>query len=256
MTEQIRAQACLKGHPVSLHILDFGLFRVHENARVIGISGFLIQTSADERILVDTGFPAKYADDPARATMEDHLDQFGEVLHCDRSNTPDAQLALAGVSLSDITLMVQTHTHIDHIGGLHLCPQVPILIAHAERALPRPLYWGSVQPLTWPERDYIRLEADTTLGPCFDILLVPGHAPGQLAMVIELPETGPVLLTSDAISRPSELVTGFSGSWDETLAAHHAARLDKIAKARNATVIYGHCPEQWKILKKAPLSYR
>ena len=37
----------LKGHPVSLAVLDYGLFRVNSNGRVIGICGYLVRTSAD-----------------------------------------------------------------------------------------------------------------------------------------------------------------------------------------------------------------
>ena len=53
----------LKGHPVSLAVLDYGLFRVNSNGRVIGICGYLVRTSADEHVLIDTGFPSKYTED-------------------------------------------------------------------------------------------------------------------------------------------------------------------------------------------------
>ena len=67
------AKNFLKGRPVSLHILDYGLFKVHANDRVIGICGFLIQTDAGESILVDTGLPKKYAEDKAAAVSYTHL---------------------------------------------------------------------------------------------------------------------------------------------------------------------------------------
>ena len=47
----------LSGHPVSLAVLNFGLFTVHSNGRIIGIPGFLVETSAGEKVLIDTGFP-------------------------------------------------------------------------------------------------------------------------------------------------------------------------------------------------------
>ncbi|MEY3684375.1 MAG: hypothetical protein RLZZ394_206, partial [Actinomycetota bacterium] len=52
----------LKGRPISLSVLDFGLFQVHANGRIIGIPGALIETDAGERVLIDSGFPQKYAD--------------------------------------------------------------------------------------------------------------------------------------------------------------------------------------------------
>lgn len=251
----MKAQGYLKGHPISLHVLDYGLFKVHANGRIIGICGFLIRTSEDEQVLVDTGFPAKYADDAQAATTEDRLYEFGEVLRCTTDNLPEAQLSLAGSSLKAIDLMIQTHTHIDHVGGISACPQAPILMARAERALDRPLYWGKVQPLDWPDRDYLLVDEDTRIGPDFQVLFTPGHAPGQLSLMLRLPELGPVLLTSDAISRPAEIEEKFTGSWDEELACLHGNRLMRLAQENEAEVIYGHCPKQWPNLRKSPAFY-
>lgn len=104
-----------KGRPVSLCVLDYGMFRVHAGPRVVGICGFLIRTDADECILIDSGFPAKYADDPKAATLTDGLDSFSDVLNCSAENLVAAQLELAGVGPNELTLLIQSHTH---IGGL------------------------------------------------------------------------------------------------------------------------------------------
>jgi N-acyl homoserine lactone hydrolase len=245
----------LKGRPASLHILDYGLFRVHANGRIIGICGYLVTTDAGERVLVDTGFPASYATDIAAASARDRLGEFGQVLACGPANLPAAQLALCGVSPDQIDLMIQTHTHIDHVGGLADFPRAPMVIAAAERALPRPLYWGDVQPLDWPERDYVVIGDDCPIGPGFALLQAPGHAPGQLALMVDLPQTGPVLLTSDAISRPAEIDEGFDTARDPAAAIASAARIMAMADRRGAFVIYGHCPRQWPNLRKAPEGY-
>jgi N-acyl homoserine lactone hydrolase len=251
----MQAAGFLKGRPVSLHVLDYGLFKVHANGRVIGICGFLIQTDAEEKVIVDTGFPEKYAHDSAAATQQDKLYEFGEVLSCEPDNLPVAQLARAGVTPEQITLHILTHTHIDHVGGIAGFSHAPMLLSAAERSLPKPLYWGSIQPLDWPDLDYLVLDGDTFIGPGFQVLSAPGHSPGQIAMMIELPQTGPVLLTSDAISRPAEIDEEFAGSWDAPLALASANRLMKLATEAGAFVIYGHCPEQWGKLKKAPVAY-
>ncbi|MEQ6204546.1 MBL fold metallo-hydrolase [Sulfitobacter sp. HNIBRBA2951] len=242
----------LKGKPIRLAVLDYGLFQVHANGRVIGICGYVIQTDADETVLIDTGFPAKYAIDAQAATDEDALGSFGRVLSVTPDNMPAAQLAKLGLTPRDITLMIQSHTHIDHVGHMDLCPHAPILIARAERDLPKPMYWSGKQPLDWPDAEYITVTQDFALGDGFDVLLCPGHAPGQLAFMLELPQTGAVLLTSDAISRASEVDEGFAGSWDVPLAIHHGARILEMARAKDAMVIYGHSPEQWPTLRKAP----
>jgi len=245
----------LNARPASLHILDYGLFRVHANGRIIGICGYLITTEAGERVLVDTGFPPEYATDHAAASARDGLGSFGEVLVCTPDNLPAAQLARCGVVPGQIDLMIQSHTHIDHLGGLAEFPQAPVLIAAAERALPRPLYFGARQPVDWPDRRYLTLDRDTEIGPGFTVLMAPGHAPGQMALMIDLPQTGPVLLSSDAISRPAEIDEGFDTAPDPAQARASAARILALADRRGAFVIYGHCPRQWPNLRKAPEGY-
>lgn len=242
----------IKGQVQQLHVLDYGLFKVHANGRVIGICGFLIVTDAGERILVDTGFPQKYAQDAKAATHEDKLGSFGEVLHVGPENMPISQLACSGTGIEDIDLLVITHTHIDHVGGIANVPNAPILIAAAERALPKPLYWNGAQPMEWPDREYLLVERDFDLGPNIRVLFVPGHAPGQLALLLELPESGPMLLVSDAISRPAEVDEKFAGSWNEDMAIASGARLIALAEKAGAQIIYGHCPEQWNTLRKTP----
>ena len=96
----------LSGHPISLTVLDFGLFTVHANGRIIGIPGFLIVTSAGEKVLLDTGFAKKYADDVEAASAEDNLGEFGKVLELTHENQPEAQLAKMGLSKSDLDLLI------------------------------------------------------------------------------------------------------------------------------------------------------
>ncbi|MFZ3583093.1 N-acyl homoserine lactonase family protein [Loktanella sp. DJP18] len=247
--------ALLKGRPARLTVLNFGSFRVHAGPRDIGICGFLITTNAGEHVLIDSGFPAKYADDPHRATEEDNLGIFGAVLSITTDNMPAAQLALAGVSPKDIDLFILTHTHIDHLGGLFDFVQAPLLISATERALPKPLYWSGGQPWDWPDRQYVTVVDDARIGPGFELFHVPGHAPGQIAFLLELPQTGPVLLASDAISRPSEMDEAFDTAWRPEQAIASAARLMQIAQQRDAFVIYGHGPDQWPTLRKSPAFY-
>ncbi|AXT25559.1 N-acyl homoserine lactonase family protein [Ruegeria sp. AD91A] len=251
----MQAEGFVKGRPTELAVLNYGLFKVHSNGRIIGICGFVIRTEAGELILIDTGLPAKYATDTDAAVKEDRLFEFGEVLICGPDNLPEAQLAKLGIKPADVTLQICTHTHIDHVGGLGDFPASPILISAAERALRRPLYWGDVQPLEWPNRNYFEVEGDVEIGPGLTVLAAPGHAPGQIAMMVDLP-SGAFLLTSDAISRSAEIDEKFAGSWDEQAAIASADRLMRLASQRDAFVIYGHCPEQWPELKKAPEFYR
>lgn len=239
-----------------LYVLDFGLFQVHENGRIIGIPGFLIQTSDGKNILVDTGFPASYADDPEAASAVDGLDSFGKVLRLTAENLPEAQLAKCGLKKADITHLIMTHSDIDHVGALHDFPQAEMIIGQAERALPRPRYFGfdTISTLTWPVHQPTRLiDSDCELCPGLTILTTPGHSPGHISLLLTLPQTGTVILTGDAISRPAEIEEGFVGY--PQIAQVSAARIMKLAAELNAFLIYGHDPAQWDDLRKAPAWY-
>lgn len=238
-----------------LYILDFGLFQVHQNNRVIGIPGYLIQTHDGENILVDTGFHPKYVTDVEQATREDGLESFGRIISLTADNLPIAQLAKIGLQPSDITTLIMTHTDIDHVGGLGDFPQAPIVIHADERAFPQPRYWNNRSPIEWPDSVYQLIDVDCELCPGVTLLSTPGHAPGHLSLLVRLPETGSVLLIGDAISRPAELEDGFDGSWNPELAQASADKLMAIAERENTFIIYGHDPEQWPTLQKAPDFY-
>jgi N-acyl homoserine lactone hydrolase len=239
-----------------LYVLDFGLFEVHENGRVIGICGFLIRTDTGQNILVDTGFPARYADDSQAASIEDGLDEFGRVLELTQENLPDGQLALAGLVPEDVTHVIMTHTDIDHVGGIGDFPQAPMVIGRAERALDRPRYFGGRSPLSWPtDVRYEVIDQDIELFPGVTVLTTPGHSPGHISLLVHLPRTGAVLLTGDALNRPDEVEEDFAGAWDPGKARASAERLMAIAEKERAWVIYGHDPPQWKTLQKAPAYY-
>lgn len=252
----MQSETILSGTIQRLYVLDYGLFQVHENGRVIGIPGYLIQTHDGANILVDTGFPARYADDAEQASLDDGLGSFGRVLKLGRENLPAAQLARIGLEPGDINLLVMTHTDIDHVGGIAEFPQATIVIGQAERLLEQPRYFGDRSPIAWPTGvNYQVIDDDTELCPGVALFYTPGHSPGQMSLLVRLPQTGAVLLTGDAISRPAEVAEGFGGAWDAEQAQAGAERLLALAQREQATIIYGHDPEQWDTLRKAPEFY-
>ena len=236
-----------------LYVLDFGLFEVHEDGRAIGIPGYLLKARSGECILVDTGFPAAYYEDAARASAADGLDRFGRLIRLTEGQRPEAQLALAGIGAADITHVVLTHSDIDHIGGIGAFEDAVLVMGTAERALDRPRYFPGAPQIPWPRHRRVQLvDADTELVPGLTVLSTPGHSPGHLSLLADLPGTGPIVITADAVSRPSQLHDGFTDAWDSDEAMRQATRLMTIARDRRALVIFGHDPAQWPVLRKAP----
>ena len=83
----------------------------------------------------------------------------------------------------------------------------------------------------------------------------PGHTAGHMSLLLTLPE-GAVILAADAINRRSEPAEGFPDAADPVTAATSAARLHALQTETGALMIWGHDPDQWRSLPKAPAPFR
>ena len=222
---------------------------------MIGIPGYLIDTG-DRRILVDTGFHADYLTDPLRVCEADGLGAFGRLHEYTAMHNPHAQLALLGLSHHDITDVVLTHGHVDHVGRIEEFPQATLWVSAIERRQPTPCYWNGVSRVQWPDvpTNAMTHACDITAG--VHVFPTPGHTLGHYSLHVHLPETGMVIMTADAISRPDELSDDRWGDAEDADMARASARqLRQLADAHGAWLIYGHCPQQWRVLRKAPHWY-
>ena len=110
------------------------------------------------------------------------------------------QLERLGISPSDVRRVVMTHLHTDHAGGLHHFPHNEILVARAEleyaaglrgrvRGYPNKRWpaWFRPTLVDLPGDRFGPFPASMALTEAGDVRLVPvpGHSPGQLAVVVE-----------------------------------------------------------------------
>ena len=171
------------------------------------------------------------------------------------AQTAAGQLAKLGLTAADITHVILSHGHIDHVGSLPLFAHAEIILTATERADPRPCYFGTVQPMAWPEARYRTLTEETQLCHGITLIPTPGHTAGHLSALLALPDGRQVLLAADAINRISEPDEGFADARDPAAAMESYDRLMAHVAATGATVIYGHEPSQWAGLPKAPVAF-
>ncbi len=151
-------------------------------------------------VLFDTGLHAELRNDVSR------LGRSAELFAPDLPPGEDltARLAAAGVRPDDITHVVFSHLHFDHVGGTAEVPEATIVVQAAEwaaghdrRQIERGVYSPADFDLGHPVQ---------TIDGIHDLfgdgrilcLPTPGHTPGHQALRVEL-DSGPVVLTGDCI---------------------------------------------------------
>lgn len=211
---------------------------------------YLVQTKDGSNILIDSGFPANMPTPPGRPALvmgEDVVEQ----------------LARLGLQPNDIHLLICTHFDGDHAGRLSAFPNAELVVQRQHYELARSGYprFAPVRA-EWdqPEERYRLVEGDVELLPGLELIETSGHTRGHQSVLVHLPETGPVLLTIDAVPNQGAFTpdrqAGPMDEDEEMLRASTRKLLDLVQRTPVSLVIFGHDGEQWQTLKKLPEYYR
>jgi glyoxylase-like metal-dependent hydrolase (beta-lactamase superfamily II) len=203
------------------------------------VPAYVVETD-EQRILVDTGLhPDAVADASAFYGSSEGLDLFKH----------EQQLTLAEqIDLDTVTLVVLTHLHWDHAGGLSLLPtSVPVVIQRREWAAGHDravVKRNSYFPRDYAEqgRKVITVDGDHDLlgDGSLELLLTPGHTPGHQSVRVG----GELVLGADVAYFAGVLDDQRFPVYGDDLAAQgrSAERLRRLRDA-GARVIPGHDPD-------------
>jgi N-acyl homoserine lactone hydrolase len=172
-----------------------------------------------------------------------------------RDDVIDRQLEKLGYSVDDVKILITSHSHLDHIGNIEMFPNAIHVIQKKE------LYQA-----WWPEKfqrtgahvledyddardfNYLELEGDYDLfgDGSVVILSTPGHTLGHQSVKLQLPETGTVILSQDAIWMEENL-EGYPAGLNYSVMDYTQSlnRLKMMRDVEDAELWFGHSMNQY-----------
>lgn len=216
----------------------------------------------NEWLLWDTGVPQSTLNDPKGWSTLPKL----IVYHLDK--TISGQLAEIGLKIGDITYVVLSHTHGDHIGNVSLFPDSKIVMQRAEHS------WiyspdgtndnvnqlkALARKLMGKPKHLQLVDGDTDLFGDGSVTLIstPGHTPGSQSLMVHLKNSGFIILSGDVV----HLEDNFERNIVPSLNTDKAASIASMAKVRqmmgtyHAKLFINHDKAQEDMLKLLPAFY-
>jgi N-acyl homoserine lactone hydrolase len=218
----------------------------------IPVSAYLVRLDDDRTVLVDSGMNRVHIDDPdatwrGTPTVEDLMPVMR------KEDSLLFRLAELGVAPQEIDYVVNTHLHFDHAGNNDLLGGATFFVQrdHYQHAKDNPAFPNQYWNL--PSLSYELLDGDTAIFEGLSVRRTPGHCIGHQSVVLQLPETGTVVLCGDAVYCQENFDNDSWASQEDPLAARESAHaLRAFADSTEALVIYGHDPRQVSTLRTAP----
>ena len=237
----------------------------------IPVAFFLIKHPKGN-VLFDTGNNDKIITDPT------YWGPLAAALNPGRSPDVaiDAQLDKIGVKPSDINYVILGHMHLDHAGNVGKFPTATVVYQRDEIVnafWPKPGYGccyitgdfamlrNDVGQTQVNRVKVMELNGDLDLFGDGSIYIhrQVSHTPGSEMVVVRLPKTGPVVLTSDACylmeNLQKDILPSVAIAYDPEGMLDGYAWIKHLMSAEGADVIFAHDAETFKKHKHSPEYY-
>ncbi|MFK0728419.1 N-acyl homoserine lactonase family protein [Rothia sp. BD8] len=220
---------------------EFGLVPTH---------AVLVETP-EGRMLWDTGVPRDWAS----RWQPTGFDQFFPVV--DDAEDPEASyldrsLARMGLSTENIDLLVLSHLHFDHAANARAFDngKTRILTSTAELEGVKGItgyHEGAHIPSDYEGLDIGGISGDEEILPGVTLLQTPGHTWGTMSLMLDLPDEGTKIFTSDAVYMRDSWgppAVGAAIVWNNLAWLDSVEKLRRIAEEKEAQVFFGHDADQ------------
>lgn len=232
-------------HPLELARIELPAFHP-EAPGTDTVYGFIVRDAGD-CVLVDTGVGRGSA-------LIDRL--YGPTC-VDLS----AALGSVGVSMSDVTAIVNSHLHFDHCGNNSLFPGVPIFVQEAELKASQEASYTVEQWVRFSGARYKPISGSRHITARIEVRPTPGHTPGHQSVVVHSGERVEVIVAQasytaaefDFFARRSgdRQVSGSSeaegflrsnATWSEDA---YLTSIDALLRLRPSRAYFSHDPRVW-----------
>ena len=222
------------------------------------------------RFLIDSGFDMAHVQ--AILPFEKPLQN--------EAQTITGALGLLGLRPADVSVVVNSHFHFDHVGGNKFFPHARKICQAAElahAANPQQFEMLAYSDLSFSvdvadareeheqipagtERTDTRfetIEGDAEIAPGIQMIHTPGHAVGHSSVLVRLERRRPMLFTGDAAYTKLGLRTLCQSSFhiDPVAGLASMRRLRALAKELDAELMFPHDPESFLEYRTAPHCY-
>jgi 4-pyridoxolactonase len=195
------------------------------------------------------------------------LDHMNRVLPFELpEQTPEqtipAQLELCGFALGDVTTLVNSHLHIDHVGGNRLFEGTAVRNVMHERELAQgrdhePFEFFGYSDKSWDYEGATieTLSGDVELAPGIWLFETPGHTVGHYSYLFE--GARPMLFAVDVAYTAAAFEKGIQPGFHHTPVdgVRSIARVKSLAAERGADIYFSHDMDAWQTYRHAPDFY-
>ncbi|MDO1451554.1 N-acyl homoserine lactonase family protein [Rhodocytophaga aerolata] len=208
----------------------------------------------DEWILWDTGIEDDIIHEPGGKIIAHNI--RGIVVRTIRS-----QLADIGIRTEDISKVILSHAHFDHVGNAKLFPSATWHIQYREHEAMFGLDYAKYgylpslyETLKGAKVKLMKGDYDLYGDGSIKVISTPGHTPGHCSLLVRLPKTGPVMLAGDVAHFTYNLehhqVPSMNSDYTESL--NSMKRVEEIVQEEKARLWLNHDISQMATLPQAP----
>lgn len=213
----------------------------------------------DGTLLWDTSCPPDWEEHWAPTGLQEFFpyDAAGEdeYLH--------SRLAQLGLEPGDIDYVVLSHLHFDHAGNADLFKNTNATLVCSDKEKEFAFgfdgaFQGAHLKADYEDLEFETISGDTEFLPGVTFLQTPGHTPGCMSMRVDLPDTGTMIFTSDAVYMgesygPPVVPAAIVHNLEQFYAS--VEKLRGIAEETDAQLVFGHDAAQIYQLRRAPEGY-